>query len=192
MLEWLKDNEILSGAAAVLLTGIGFLIKHFFFPSRGTSSSEQYDTQPSITINNSNAQGTVGPAVCTSKPRRDTRILFVDDDTKFKVVKIMKAAGWPNVSIKKDIRDLDSLDVRDADVLFIDIQGVGSALSFGDEGLGLALAVKQKYPEKKVVIYSAQTAGDRFHKALKKADGSLAKNADPYEFIALLHELTDA
>jgi hypothetical protein len=191
-LEWLKDNEILSGVAAVVLTGVGFLIKHWFFPSRGLPSGEQSDAVPSITINNSNVQGAVQPAIGTTKSRRDTRILFVDDDTKFKVVKIVKAAGWPNVSIKKDIRDLDSLDVREADVLFIDIQGVGCALSFGDEGLGLALAIKQKYPEKKVVIYSAQTAGDRFHKALKKADGSLAKNADPYEFIALLHELTGA
>ena len=63
-------------------------------------------------------------------------------------------------------------------------------MGFHDEGLGLALAIKQKYPKKKVVIYSAETQGDRFHKALREADSFLAKNADPYEFQRLVEEFT--
>jgi DNA-binding NarL/FixJ family response regulator len=48
--------------------------------------------------------------------------------------------------------------------------------------LGLALNLKKKYPAKRIVIYSAETQGDRFHEALRKADGFLPKNAEPYEF----------
>jgi len=126
-----------------------------------------------------------------SRVRQDVRILFIDDDKTFKVVKIIKNANWPCVSIKRDIKDLDAPEIRDVSIFFIDIQGVGKALEFSDEGLGLALAIKRKYPGKKVVIYSAQTTGERFHPALKEADALLPKNAEPYEFIALLERLTD-
>lgn len=197
MLEWLKQNEVLSGAAAVLLTGLGFLVKRWLFNDNKSSLPNPAGQQHPIVINNSNAQQ-VGGAVSSSqlgpqvRSRAHLRILFIDDDTRFKVVKIMKQAGWPNVSIRKDIRDLEEPEVKDTDVFFIDIHGVGRALDFADGGLGLTLAIKAKYPEKKVVLYSAQTDGDRFHKALKKADGSLAKNAEPYEFITLLEQLTGA
>lgn len=63
-------------------------------------------------------------------------------------------------------------------------------MGFSDEGLGLALAIKKKYPSKKVIIYSAETNGDRFHEALRKADSFLAKNADPYEFQRIVEEFT--
>jgi len=76
----------------------------------------------------------------------------------------------------------------EADILFIDIQGVGKAMKFADEGLGLASAIKNKFPKKKLIIYSAQTTGERFHEALKKADYSLPKNAEPYEFIRLVDD----
>jgi hypothetical protein len=109
------------------------------------------------------------------------KILFIDDQ-KFKVVDILKKSGWQNTKIVKDINSLDSADVQDTDIFFVDIQGVGKKLGFQDEGLGLADALKIKYPNKKIVIYSAENSGDRFHKALKNADDSLSKNADPYEF----------
>jgi hypothetical protein len=194
MIEWLRQNEVLSGLAAVVLAGLGFLIKRWVF-GEGQRSASDGVLQPAVTINNTNVQHTPGgttgiqPAAAI-RSRAHIRILFIDDDTRFKVVKIMKQAGWPNVQIKKDIKDLEEPDVKDSDVFFIDIHGVGRALDFADGGLGLTLAIKNKYPEKKVVLYSAQTDGDRFHKALKKADGSLPKNSEPYEFITLLEQLT--
>jgi hypothetical protein len=78
--------------------------------------------------------------------------------------------------------------VAEADIFFVDIQGVGVRLGFKDEGLGLAGALKDKYPEKKLVIYSAEPRGERFHTAFRKADGALEKNADPYEFQQLVEE----
>lgn len=119
-----------------------------------------------------------------------TRILFVDDDARFKVSKILVRSGWVHSKLIKDCETLDDQNIVNANILFIDVQGVGVAMGFNDEGLGLALAIKDKYPEKKVVIYSAETQGDRFHEALRKADSFLPKNADPYEFQKLVEGFT--
>lgn len=122
--------------------------------------------------------------------KNETRILFVDDDSRFKVAKILVNSGWVHTKLIKDIKSLDDRDVIEASILFIDVQGVGVVLGFSDEGLGLAEAIKDKYPNKKVIIYSAETQGDRFHKALRKADSFLSKNADPYEFQKIVEEFT--
>jgi HrpA-like RNA helicase len=39
---------------------------------------------------------------------------------------------------------------------------------FKDQGLGLASALKQNIPKKKLLLYSAEITGDRFHKHFKK------------------------
>lgn len=117
-----------------------------------------------------------------------TKILFIDDDTKFKVVNILQKAGWINTTLIKDIHNVDDQKIKESDIFFVDIQGVGKELSCKDEGLGLALILRKKYKNKKIVIYSAETKGDRFHEALTKADSLLAKNAEPYEFQELVEQ----
>lgn len=118
-----------------------------------------------------------------------TRILFVDDNhTEYRNVSILKKAGWTKTKSVKDITDLDSSIVTEADIIFVDINGVGLEL-FEDQGLGLASALKKKYPNKKIVIYSAETTGDRFHQALREVDHCLPKNADAYQFMNLIENL---
>lgn len=111
------------------------------------------------------------------------RILFIDDK-KFDVVDILKNSGWVNTQRIKDVSSLDSVDIRNAHLIFCDVQGVGKTLKFQDEGLGLTIALKEKYPYKKVIVYSAEDAGaiSAFHRGLSVADARLSKNADPYEF----------
>lgn len=117
-----------------------------------------------------------------------TNIVFIDDDVKFKVVSILQTAGWQNTRIVKDIASLDDDVVKQAHILFVDINGVGKKLGFKDEGLGLALALKTRFPTKRVIIYSADTKAERFHDAWKKADDYLPKNADPYQFQQIVEE----
>lgn len=119
-----------------------------------------------------------------------TKILFIDDDTKFKVVNILKKSGWINTKLVKDIWNVDDINVKEADIFFVDIQGVGRVLECKDEGLGLALILRKRYPKKKIIIYSAETKGDRFHEGLQKANASLAKNAEPYEFLQLVDQFS--
>jgi hypothetical protein len=204
--RWVKDNAVLSGSGAALIGLAGFFFRKFIGTSTPPKSlapaiANTMQASPVITNNiNTTLYGSSqgegrndgGGSLRGKMEKGLIKILFVDDDTRFQVVRMMKSAGWQNVKITKDIKDLAAPEVAEAQIFFVDIQGVGKALGFFDEGLGLALELKKKYPEKKVVIYSAQTDGDRFHKALNKADGSLSKNAEPYQFIALVEELLEA
>lgn len=124
------------------------------------------------------------------KSKLNVKILFIDDNhTDYKMVSILKKAGWTNTKAVKDIVDLDNHIILESDIIFVDINGVGTTM-FEDQGLGLASALKSKHPKKKVVIYSAETTGDRFHKVLRQVDDCLAKNAEPYQFIDLVESLS--
>lgn len=161
-MEWLIDNLkwIFSGVGVFL---IGLLVK----------SRKMAPKDP--------------PTPLTQAELKDSvRVLFVDDDTRFKVAKILQNSGWTHTKLIKDVQTLNDTELVDAHIVFVDVQGVGKALGFSEEGLGLAAAIKRHFPNKKVVIYSAETKGDRFHSALREADSFLAKNADPYEFQQLV------
>lgn len=111
------------------------------------------------------------------------KVLFIDDRT-FPVVDILKTAGWINTSRIKDVESLEQMEVKEAHILIVDIQGVGRKLHFSDEGLGLIIALKDRYPNKKVIVYSAEDQGkiQAFHAGIDAADKRLSKHADPYQF----------
>lgn len=118
------------------------------------------------------------------------KILFIDDDKKFNVVKILKDSGYKNTTSVVDIKNLDEPIVKEANIYFIDINGVGKLLKCENEGLDLALMLKQKYPNKKIVIYSANKVNNAFHEAWDKCDFKLEKNALPYQFQLLVEKYT--
>jgi hypothetical protein len=118
------------------------------------------------------------------------RILFIDDDKNFNVVKILKDSGWKHTKTLIDLKTLELAMVKEADVYFVDINGVGKQLNLEYEGLDLALMLKQKYPEKKVVIYSANKNSNSFHKAWDECDFKLEKNALPYQFQSLVEKFS--
>lgn len=120
--------------------------------------------------------------------KNNTKILFIDDEVRFKVVKILQRAGWIHTKLIKDAESLDQIEINDANIIFVDIQGVGIELNFKEEGLGLASALKNKYPDKKIIIYSAEQKGDRFHRALREVDDFLQKDADPYQFQRIVED----
>lgn len=192
-MDWLLQNKewVFSGIGVMVLGWIGKLM----MGNREEKSSTQ--TTQSVVINNQVGQGTTLPTetkpevkMSLAELKQKTRIVFIDDDIKFKVVKILTTSGWVNTSIIKDANTLDEPVIFDSHILFVDVQGVGIKMGFDSEGLGLAQALKEKYPKKKIVIYSAESQGDRFHAALRKADSFLPKNADPYEFQKLVEELS--
>jgi hypothetical protein len=201
MIDWINQNK------EIFFSGLGATLVAFFLTkifSEKKSNEAAHRNKQNITINNTNSTSGINnsqpkeleilqtTATCSTLAERKskTKILFIDDDTKFKVVKILSNSGWINTSIIKDAKTLDEPNIVDAHILFVDVQGVGVAMGFDSEGLGLGLALKEKYPEKKIVIYSAESKGDRFHEALRKADSFLPKNADPYEFQKLVEELS--
>lgn len=182
---------LFSGIGVIIL---GFVIKFIIPKKKIMNKKVKQRDQNSITINNTVSNNNVGNIVTShyeidDKTKEETRILFVDDQhTKFKMVSIMKRAGWINTKSVKDIYDLDDPKIHESNVIFVDINGVGKTL-FEDQGLGLASALKEKYYEKKIILYSSESTGDRFHKALRLVDDCLPKNAEPYQFINLVETL---
>lgn len=120
--------------------------------------------------------------------KRKLKVLFIDDDSDFQIVKILRNSGWNRTSSTVDVKNLNMSSVKDSDILFIDIRGVGKSMNLPDEGLDLAFMIKQKYPEKIVVIYSANPHSNSFHDAWNIIDGRLMKNALPIEFENLIVE----
>lgn len=108
--------------------------------------------------------------------------MFIDDDRGFKIVSVLKKMGWEHTKLVTDVNSLEQQALLDAHVVFVDIQGVGKVMQYADEGLGLAQAIKRRHPTKRVVIYSAEEQGARFHEALREADYSLPKTAEPIRF----------
>lgn len=177
-----KIVSLVAGLIAILV---------FFFAKNRSASTKQSRTQnqsqnqkQSQTQHVSVIVGQAGTEDVKPLPeiKTSTSILFIDDDKTFKIVGILKKMGWLDTKLIKDINSLEDHNVVKANVLFIDIQGVGRLLQLTDEGLGLALAIKKRYPEKKIIIYSAQEEGKRFHEALAEADYFLPKTAEPIQF----------
>lgn len=214
-MEWIIANKewIFSGAGVFL---IGLIINFFYNkkdnneslglskiratinPEIKTEIKPEIKNEINITnnLNGKNKQENLAPKSASSTKdeldirKKLTNILFVDDDTKFKIIKILNVAGWINTKIVKDVENPDSDLVKNSHILFVDINGVGIKMGFSDEGLGLANYLKKKYPEKKVILYSTESAGNRFHEALRKVDDFLYKNADPSEFQEIIEQFS--
>lgn len=182
-MEWLLENIewVFSGIGVF---AIGAVIAQFKSKSQPQSQLQTVHQNVSINLKDGElAQPTqTQPSLSIEDLKKSTTILFIDDDRNFKIVGILKKMGWLNTKLIKDINSLSDHNVVAADILFVDIQGVGKLLQVKDEGLGLALDIKRRYPLKKVVIYSAQEDGARFHEALSEADYSLPKTAEPVRF----------
>lgn len=155
MLEWLSENRawVFSGIGISIIAMAFKLLKQFL-----SSDSKPDITQPvnypvTQTTNISIvSEGTVNAsneiASHLNLDKDNTFILFIDDE-KFGVVNILKNGGWKNTKLIKDIKDLDDADLRSAHIVFVDINGVGIALQFKNQGIGLASANKSKYPPQK-------------------------------------------
>ena len=199
MLEEIFKNQYINWAfsgVGVALISIGFYaIKRLF------NIEDKQDKTNMNTSNNSNIYNIISSGGDSShqitKGEKDLEltdlmqrinILFIDDK-KFDVVDILKSYGWLNTIWIKDVNNINEPQVKNANIIFVDIQGVGVKLRFSEEGLGLARVLKEKHPDKKIVIYSAEQSGDRFHETLKIVDDFLSKDSDPYQFEEVVSRL---
>lgn len=187
-MDWILENS------SWLFSGIGVAILSALFGLRKLSKGNE-ETSSSSAINITNTvttsigsevgcQNNKQPNKRTYLERNQISILFIDDQ-KFDYVKILKNAGYENTRRISDARSIDCPEVLHADIVFVDINGVGTQLFPTEQGLGLAKAIKKKYTDSKcVILYSAsqQPLNPEFF----TLDGVLNKNAEPYEFINLI------
>lgn len=193
-----KNYEWIFSGIGVLI--VGYLVNYFLQKRNNQESSSSAksssNTNKVVIVNNYTShneqkgdfKGKEADKEAEDRLKGKTKILFIDDKhTDFKMVSILKKSGWINTKSVKDIIDLDDPKVQEADIIFVDINGIGTTM-FQEQGLGLAAALKRKNDDKKIVLYSAETTGDRFHRALREVDDCLPKNAEPYQFINLIEE----
>lgn len=202
------ELEPVLAVIAAITAIIGFFVYENYAQKKNSGEKSDlenlpaYLNSPIININNNqsatlesisthekiNAQNSLSEDEVIEHMKTRVKILFVDDDTEFNIVKILKDSGWLNTKAVTDLKGIDIKVVSDSDVLFIDNHGVGKLLNCKDEGLDLVQMIKEKYPKKVVVIYSADRQGDMFHRAITLANHRLAKNALPYEFQKIIQQ----
>jgi len=185
----LDTSEKVASLVAALIAIASFLFWRFKgrdrTPPENRSNSFNQSNNQSVVVNlphTDPTQADIQTLPSEADLKSSKRILFVDDDRAFKMVAILKKMGWINTRLVTDVVSLDSPPLREADVVFVDVQGVGRSMQYTDEGLGLTLAIKRRYPKKRVVIYSSQTQGPQFHEAHRIADYALPKTAEPIQF----------
>ena len=120
------------------------------------------------------------------KIKSKVKVLFIDDK-EFPVVNHLRSIGYTGIDYMTDVRDIDDTRIRYADIIFIDINGVGLLLGFPNQGMGLCGALKKKYGDtKRIILYSGETEGSIFDKDAQKADATLKKDSDIYQFISYI------
>lgn len=183
------------GIIVSVLTLLGILSIPMILINKKKTSIKNSDIGSHNTINSNNTfninqnSTTVEPdhTISDSDMKVITQILFIDDE-EFEVIKMLKRMGWKNIKRRADIANLDDPDLKKADVVFVDIKGVGNDGGFKDEGLGLAAAIKKKYKNKGIIVYSGTDQHNIFDSDIHSIDARLRKNAEPIQFSDLIEQ----
>lgn len=122
---------------------------------------------------------------CEPLDKNNTNILFIDDE-EFPIVKNLHIhAGW-NTKRIPDLKNLQDPQVNQAQIIFVDYEGVGNILYPKEKGLGIVKALKETYGNRKrVVLYSGHSTFP-VDAQLEAADSRIGKNSDLYEFIRVI------
>lgn len=108
--------------------------------------------------------------------KKTTRILFIDDEDFSSRIQTLRDAGW-GVNQVRDVTDYYSEAIKQADIIFLDYQGVGTTLST-EQGIGLLKSIKTRHPEKFLIFYSGQAGFMKGHEVYPIADDWIEKYAD--------------
>jgi len=196
ILKFIADNYDRLPLVVVILLVIACIvgaIAYFWMhrPPKPATQTVSVSVTQNLNSPNNNSTESKGDETNAEKPdlKSNIRILFIDDDKKFKIVRILKNAGWSYVELVTDVNNIDSPEIKEANIIFVDIKGVGRKLAFKGEGLGLVKAIKDRFPDKRVVIYSATLDHDPFDEGFRSADDRIRKNAEPYQFESIIRRL---
>lgn len=173
--------------SAIVIPVIGFIIKKTNKDKYNKTTQNQSITN-NINISNKveDSQKSLQNSVDILSLKAKTHIVFIDD-MKFEMIQNLKNAGWTHTKRLSDLKDYQHPDIIAADIIFVDINNVGKTLST-KEGKGVAVELKRRYQEKKVIIYSAVTEGNRFDEDLRAVDYSMDKNSSTSTFLRLIED----
>lgn len=190
MINWIIQNKewLFSGLGLCILASMKWIL-NLFTKYKNRKSDERAECNLiNQTINidpkcvvekKENNNGSI-------KKSKSTVIILFIDDNKVSFIQAMKKAGYSIIRFLKDCNNIQCQQVVDADIIFVDVNGVAMSLFPKEQGFGLAKAIKEQYPNKCVVLYSAEP--QYFNKDYNILDSVLPKNSEPYEFTKIIDD----
>lgn len=125
--------------------------------------------------------------VSVEKLKKITRVLIIDDEEPKELRELIRKEGWKNYYLN-DLDSLSNKKLEESHVICIDIMGVGKKLQVED-GMGLVKHIKERYPEKKIILYSSVSKQDIFSDALDYVDKRLRKESSLVPFSTAIEEM---
>ena len=187
VLNFISNNKewLFSGLGASAIIGS---VAYIFKNKQDSEKTQAQTVSQNVTVNVNSEKETSTKVLNTkSIDKESISILFIDDQT-FDYINHLKNAGYINVRKIRNVKQIDCPEIINANVIFVDVNGVGTNLFPTEQGLGVAKAIKKRFGNSKnVYLYSAS------HQPLSSdfniLDGVMSKNADPYEFINLIENI---
>ena len=122
--------------------------------------------------------------ISISQLKRMAEILVIDDNAFTYLDSLQKHEF--NIEYRSDIQSLK--DVEAYDVILCDVRGVGKFLTSKYEGAYLVKQIKEKYPNKIVISYTANDFDPVFQQYLSYADAIVPKGCSLEDWSPLLAE----
>jgi len=129
------------------------------------------------------------PKFSEEELKRKVRVLIIDDKKNL-LDKNLKKHGW-SADYIKDLDSYTQTELKNSDIICIDINGVGSKLVPDEGGMGLVKPIKELYPSKKIILYSSEKAHNIFSESLDLIDRRLYKTGEIYPFLSAIEELAE-
>lgn len=126
------------------------------------------------------------PTLSLEDIKKRARLLVIDDE-EFVYRELFKNDGYI-IDKWDDIEDLSKLEQNFYDLILLDVQGVGSAIS-SQQGLGVLRHIRESAPAQLVIAFSNADYSLKYQDFFKLADATLSKGADYVEFKRKVDEL---
>lgn len=120
-----------------------------------------------------------------SRLKRSTDILVIDDEP-FTYMEALKNSEF-NIEYKEDLSSLKEVEAYQ--IILCDIKGVGKFLQSRFEGAYLVQQIKEKYPNKTVIIYSGNAFTTSYQTYINYADYSMEKGNTLESWTSLLTKI---
>jgi len=116
--------------------------------------------------------------------RKKTDVLVIDDEG-FEPQRFLEQNHY-RLTKKDDIENIR--DVSEYSIILCDIRGVGRKLSESFEGAFVIKEIKDNYPEKAVIAYTASQYDPNYNLYLQRADVVLQKSISMEEWLDILDQ----
>ena len=119
--------------------------------------------------------------------RKNISILVIDD-SDFPLQEPLETIGFKFTKKSGNEESFCINDYAEYDIILCDISGVGMKLNSKFQGAFLANEIKKAYPNKMVVLYTANTLGPEYYQYQSSLDGIIPKGHSIDDWVALLDD----